>query len=82
MNKLDCTLPELVNILVTTEEILKSSRDSVLAVEQEHSSKRKSSWKKRNKPAKKQKKEKKLKKDTPKKATDKEKYFNYNADSH
>ena len=32
MNKLDCTLSKLLNILVTTEGTLKSSRGSVLAV--------------------------------------------------
>ena len=33
MNKVDRTIPELVNMLVTTEETLKSSRGTVLAVE-------------------------------------------------
>ena len=42
MNKLDYTKSELVNMLVTTEKILKSSRVTVLAVEQISSSKRKS----------------------------------------
>ena len=34
MNKLDCTIPELINMLVITEGVLKSSRGTVLAVEQ------------------------------------------------
>ena len=33
MNKIDATLPELLNMLVTAEGILKSSRGIVLAVE-------------------------------------------------
>ena len=49
MNKLDYTLLELVNMLVTIEETLKSSRGSILAVEQAFSSKKKSSVKKKNK---------------------------------
>ena len=53
MNKFDCIIPELVNILITTEEILKSSRGTVLTVEQISSSKKKSGWKKKSKPAKK-----------------------------
>ena len=52
MNKFDCTISELVNILVTMKGTLKSLRDTVLAVEQT-SSKRKSSWKKKIKSAKK-----------------------------
>ena len=52
MNKINSTLSELLNMLVITEDILKSSRDIVLAVEQA-SSKRKSSFKKKKKPAKK-----------------------------
>ena len=47
----------LVNMLVTTEETLKSSRSIVLAVEQTSSIKRKSDWKKKIKSAKKEKKE-------------------------
>ena len=74
MNELDCTIPKLVNMLVTMEEILKSSRGTVLTVERT-SSKRKSSWKKKIKFAKKQKKESKPKKDVPKKAVAKKKYF-------
>ena len=34
MNKLDCNLSELVNMLVTAEGTLKSLKNSVLAVEQ------------------------------------------------
>ena len=49
MNKIDATLPELLNMLVTIEGTLKSSRDIVLAV-QRTSSKRKSSFKKKKKP--------------------------------
>ena len=33
MNKLDCNLPELINMLVTAKGILKNSRGSVLAAE-------------------------------------------------
>ena len=40
MNMLDCILLELVNILVTTETTLKSSRGSILTVEQAPSAKR------------------------------------------
>ena len=53
MNKMDWTLPKHVNMLVTTEATLKSSKDSVLAVEQASSFKKKSSEKKKNKPMKK-----------------------------
>ena len=42
MNKLDCTIFELVNILVIIEGTLKSSRSFVLAVERTSSFKRKS----------------------------------------
>ena len=82
INKLNYTLPELLNMLVSNEGILKSSRDSVFSIEQS-SSKRKFTWKKK-KPAKKQKKEnKQKKKDTPKKAkSSKEKYFHCNIDGH
>ena len=34
MNKLDCNLSKLINMLVTTEGTLKSSRGSVLAIKQ------------------------------------------------
>ena len=43
MNKLNYTLPELLNILVSNEETLKGSKGTILAVEQASSSKRKSS---------------------------------------
>ena len=66
MNKLDCTIPELVNILVMMEETLKSSRGTVLTVEQT-SSKRKSIGKKKAKSAKKQKKKNRPKNEVPKK---------------
>ena len=33
INKLDCTISELVNMLVTMKKILKSSRDTILTVE-------------------------------------------------
>ena len=78
---MDYNLSELINILITTEGILKSSRHSVLIVEWAPS-KKKSQGKKKNKSAKKQKKESKPKKDTLKKAVEKEKYFHCNSDSH
>ena len=52
MNKIDATLSELLNMLVTVEGTLKSSRGTVLVVERAFS-KRKSSFKKKKKPAKK-----------------------------
>ena len=82
MNKLNCTIPKLVNLLVTTEGTLKSSRGTILAVEQTSSTKRKSSWKKKNKSSKKQKKESKLKKDVPKKAEAKGKCFHCDVEGH
>ena len=75
-------LVKLLNILVTTEETLKSSRGRDLTIEQASTFKRKSAWKKNKKPMKKQKKENKPKKDAPKKAADKKKYFHYNIDGH
>ena len=81
MNKLDCTISELVNMFVTTEGILKSSRGTILAVERT-SSKKKSTEKKKTKSAKKQKKESKPKKDVPKKTEVKRKYFHYDAEGH
>ena len=69
-------------MLVTTEETLKSLRDTVLAVKWTSSIKRMSDWKKKNKSTKKQKKESKLKKDVPKKVEAKKKYFHYDADNH
>ena len=53
MNKIDATLPELLNMLVTAEDTLKSSKGTVLAVERA-SSKRKFSFMKKKKLAKKQ----------------------------
>ena len=81
MNKLDCTIPELVNMLVTMKGTLNSSRDTVLAIEQT-SFKEKSSWKKKTKLAKKQKKENKPKKDVPKNAEAKGKYFHCDVEGH
>ena len=52
MNKLDCNLSKLVNMLITAKDTLKSSKDFVLAVERTPS-KRMSQEKKKNKPAKK-----------------------------
>ena len=75
MNKLDCTIPEQVNLLVTIEKTFKNSRGIVLAMKQTSLSKRKSNWKKKNKPMKKQKKDSKPKKNVLKKAAVKEKYF-------
>ena len=42
VNKLDCTIPELINMLVTIKRTLKILRDTVLTVEQTSSIKRKS----------------------------------------
>ena len=53
MNKLDCTIPKLINMLITTEETLKNSRGTILAVEHTSSSKRISDWKKKRKSMKK-----------------------------
>ena len=52
MNKIDCTIPKLVNMLVIMEETLKSSKDTILTVEQ-ISLKRKSTGKKKVKSTKK-----------------------------
>ena len=82
MNKLDCTIPKLVNMLVTVEGTLKSSRGTILIVKWTSSSKRKFGWKKKDKSTKKQKKESKPKKDVPKKVEAKEKYFHYDAEGH
>ena len=81
MNKIDTTLPELLNILVTVKGTLKSSRDTVLAMEQS-SSKRKSSFKKKKKLTKKQKNKAKPKKKIHKNANDKKKYFHCNVEGH
>ena len=61
MNKIDSTLSELLNMLVTAEGIIKNLRGTVLTVEQAFS-KKKSSFKKMKKLAKKQKNEVKPKK--------------------
>ena len=79
MNKIDSTLPELLNMLATTEGTLKDSRGMILAVERA-SFKRKSSFKKKKKPVKKQKNEAKPKKQVPKKADDK--CFHCNVEGH
>ena len=52
MNKIDSTSSELLNILVTAESTLKSSKGTVLTAEQIFS-KKKSSFKKKKKPTKK-----------------------------
>ena len=81
MHKMQCTLTELMNMLVTVELSLKSSKGSVLTVEQT-SSKRKSFGKKK-KSAKKQKMDGKRKKMEPKKkAAEKKKCFHCNSDGH
>ena len=61
INKLYCTIPKLVNMLVTTKRTLKSSMGTVLAVEQT-SFKRKFTKKRKAKSAKKQKKDNRPKK--------------------
>ena len=65
INKLDYTLPELLNMLVVIKGTLKSSKGSVLSVEHASRLKRKSLGKKK-KPAKKLKRDNKNKKETPK----------------
>ena len=81
INKIDSTLPELLNILITAEGTLKSSRRTVLPMEQIFF-KRKSTGKKNKKPAKKQKTESGKKRKAPKKASDKKKYFHCNVEDH
>ena len=81
MNKLDCTIPELINMLVTTKGTLKSSRGTVLVVGRT-SFKRKSTGKKKAKSVKKQKKENRPKKEVLKKAEAKKKYFHCDAEGH
>ena len=81
MNRLDCTIPKLVNMLVTTKGTLKSSRGTVLTVERT-SSKKKSTEKKKAKFAKKQKKEGKPKKKVSSKAEAKGKCFYCHAEGH
>ena len=81
MHKMQCTLVELMNMLVTAELSMKGSKGSVLTVERT-SSKRKS-FRKKKKSAKKQKVDGKKKKTEPKKKTaEKEKYFHCNSDGH
>ena len=81
MHKMQCTLVELMNMLVTAELSLKSSKGSVLTMERT-SSKRKS-FRKKKKSAKKQKVDEKRKKTKPKKkAAEKKKYFHCNSDGH
>ena len=82
MHKLQNTLAELMNMLVTTDLFMKNSKGLVLTVEQT-SSKRKYFGKKK-KSAKKQKMngEKKKKVEPKKKVADKEKYFYCNTDGH
>ena len=81
MNKLDCTIPELVNMLVATEGTLKSSKGTILAMEQT-SFKRKSTRKKKIKSVKKEKKKNKPRKEVPKKVKAKEKYFHCDAEGY
>ena len=81
MNKIDSTLLELLNMLVTVEGTLKSSRDMILTVEWAFSQ-RKSSFKKKKKSVKKQKNKAKPKKHVLKKADDKRKYFHCNVEGH
>ena len=81
MNKLDCTIPKLVNMLVTTEGTLKSSRGTVLAMKQT-SSKRMFTEKKKARSTKKQKKENRPKKKVSSKAEVKKKYFHCHAEGH
>ena len=81
MHKMQCTLAELMNMLVTAELSMKGSKGSVLTVEQT-SSKRKSFGKKK-KSAKKQKVDgKKKKTESKKKNADKGKCFHCQSDGH
>ena len=81
MHKMQCTLAELMNMLVTAELSMKGSKGSVLTVERT-SSKRKFFGKKK-KSAKKQKVDGKKKKTEPKKkAADKGKYFHCQSDGY
>ena len=82
INKFDCTIPKLVNMLVTTERTLKSLRNNALAIERTFLSKKKFGWKKKSKPTKKQKKESIPKKDVLKKSVVKKKYFYCDAEGH
>ena len=81
INKIDSTLSELLNMLVTAEGTLKNSKSMALTMVQA-SSKRKSSFKKKKKPTKKQKNEVKPKKQVPKKTDNKGKYFHCNVEGH
>ena len=81
MNKLDCTISELINMVVTIKRTLKSSKSTIFAMERT-SSKKKFIKKKKVKSAKKQKKECRSKKKVSKKAEAKEKYFHYDAEGH
>ena len=82
MHKLQNSLAELMNMLVTTELSMEGSKGSVIAMERT-SSKRKS-FEKKKKSAKKQKVEgeKKKKAELKKKTADKEKCFHCNTDGH
>nr|XP_010912099.1 uncharacterized protein LOC105038108 [Elaeis guineensis] len=81
MHKMQYTLAELINMLVTAELSMKDSKGSVLTMERT-SSKRKS-FEKKKKSAKKQKVDGKKKKTEPKrKAAEKGKYFHCNSYGH
>nr|XP_029121228.1 uncharacterized protein LOC114914360 [Elaeis guineensis] len=83
MNKIQCTLTKLMNMLIIIEGTLKSSRGSVLSVER--ISFKKKSTRKNKKSEKKKKVEGKMKekKVAPKKkAPKKGKYFHCNSDGH
>ena len=80
MHKMQCTLAELMNMLVTTELSMKGSKGSILIMEWT-SSKRKS-FEKKKKSAKKQKVDSKKKTEPKKKAADKGKYFHCQSDGH
>ena len=81
MHKMQCTLAELMNMLVTAELSMKGSKGSVFIVEQ--TSSKKMSFGKKKKSAKNQKVDgKKKKTESKKKATEKEKYFHCQSDGH
>ena len=81
MHKMQCTLAELMNMLVTAELSMKGSKGSVLTVEQT-SSKRKS-FEKKKKSVKKQKVDGKNKKiGSKKKASEKGKCFHCQSEGH
>ena len=79
---MDYIVPKLVNMLVSVEETLKSSRGTILIMERTSSSKKKFDWKKKSKRTKKQKKESKPKKDISKKVEAKRKCFHCDAEGH